>query len=113
MKPNRKPNKRKSGARRPSTRDSDPCTKWYFRLREAIDQRSRHYLRLRSLLNHLDLELCEAGWELFHDDAVFAEWLCTPALALGGKIPLHVAHTVDGRKQIRRIIGALEHGVYL
>jgi putative toxin-antitoxin system antitoxin component (TIGR02293 family) len=51
--------------------------------------------------------------ELFEGDRDAArEWLVTPQRALGGEIPLDVAHTEVGAREVENLIGRIEHGVY-
>lgn len=39
-------------------------------------------------------------------------WLTTPQPLLGGAIPLEIAKTAEGAREIDSAIGRLEHGVY-
>ena len=51
--------------------------------------------------------------ELFEGDRDAArEWLLTPQRALGGEVPLEVAHTEVGSREVENLIGRIEHGVY-
>jgi len=51
--------------------------------------------------------------ELFEDDAEAARrWLSTPQPALGGAVPLTVAKTDTGSREVEDLIGRLEHGVF-
>ena len=50
--------------------------------------------------------------DLFDGDIAAArEWLQTPQRGLGGQIPLDVAATAVGAREIERLVGRLEHGV--
>jgi len=50
---------------------------------------------------------------LYDGDAAAARrWLSTAARALGGLAPLDVAETEAGAREVERLIGRLEHGVY-
>ncbi|MBA3357674.1 MAG: DUF2384 domain-containing protein [Pyrinomonadaceae bacterium] len=40
------------------------------------------------------------------------QWLFEPQRALGGAIPLEVARTEVGAREVEQIIGRLEHGVF-
>lgn len=40
------------------------------------------------------------------------KWLTEPARALGGKTPLHYASVELGAREVERLLGRLEHGVY-
>jgi putative toxin-antitoxin system antitoxin component (TIGR02293 family) len=51
--------------------------------------------------------------ELFEgDDAAARKWLQTPQAALGGETPLDFASTEVGAREVERLIGRLEHGVF-
>lgn len=51
--------------------------------------------------------------ELFDDDAEAARrWLSIPQAALGGAVPLAVAKTDTGSREVEDLIGRLEHGVF-
>jgi putative toxin-antitoxin system antitoxin component (TIGR02293 family) len=53
------------------------------------------------------------GLELFEGDRQQAvEWLLHEQPALGGSIPLEVARTEVGAREVENLIGRLEHGVY-
>lgn len=51
--------------------------------------------------------------ELFegHEEAA-RQWLAKPQRALGGRIPMEVAKTDIGARQVENLIGRLEHGVF-
>jgi len=42
-----------------------------------------------------------------------AEWLTTPQPALGGGVPLLLARTELGAREVETVLGRLEHGVFL
>lgn len=51
---------------------------------------------------------------LFEGDAPDARtWLLTPSVALGDGIPLELASTEVGAREVERTIGRLEHGIVL
>ena len=51
--------------------------------------------------------------DLFEGDvAATRRWLSTPKRALGGATPLDYARTEVGAREVERLIGRLEHGVY-
>jgi len=51
--------------------------------------------------------------ELFEgDDEAARNWLRTPQRGLGGEIPLDLARTELGAREVERLIGRLEHGVF-
>jgi putative toxin-antitoxin system antitoxin component (TIGR02293 family) len=51
--------------------------------------------------------------ELFEGDAESARaWLSSPQLALGGAVPLEVAKTELGAREVENVLGRLEQGVF-
>ena len=46
------------------------------------------------------------------DEAAARDWLRKPARALDGETPLDHADTEAGAREVERLIGRLEHGVY-
>ena len=46
------------------------------------------------------------------NEAVAKRWLRTPLLILGDKSPLEHACTEVGAREVERLIGRIEHGVY-
>jgi putative toxin-antitoxin system antitoxin component (TIGR02293 family) len=52
--------------------------------------------------------------ELFEDDLDAAlAWFATPAPALAGRTPREVAATEVGAREVERILGRLEHGIFV
>lgn len=68
---------------------------------------------LRGELRHMDREVYDAGMELFRSEPAFALWLCEPARALDGRMPLAVMREATGRQQVAKILRAIAHGVVL
>lgn len=83
------------------------------RMRAGISIEVRRYKRCLELLPNIPSEVVEAGVELFSNEAALALWLCEPARALGGKIPMMVAQKRRGAKQVMQVLRAIGHGVYL
>lgn len=51
--------------------------------------------------------------DLFEGDENAArDWLLSPARALGGAVPLDLARTEVGAREVEKLIGRLEHGVF-
>jgi putative toxin-antitoxin system antitoxin component (TIGR02293 family) len=51
--------------------------------------------------------------ELFEGDRDAAtEWLTTAQPALGGSVPLDLAKSDVGAREVERLVGRLEHGVF-
>jgi len=84
--------------------------KWQ-QLDKGIASKIRQMENLRWLLIHVDIEVFEAGMDLFESESALALWLCAPAQALNGKIPLRVMHTASGRQQVAHILRALTHRI--
>jgi putative toxin-antitoxin system antitoxin component (TIGR02293 family) len=55
--------------------------------------------------------LAQATGLLGTDEAARA-WLRTPAVGLGGAVPIEYAMTEVGAREVERLLGRLEHGVY-
>lgn len=83
------------------------------RLEDALRKEIRHYERCVVRLPALDAEIYALGRELFSTDAGLALWLCAPARALSGKIPLVVARTKPGRIRVVGVLKAILDGGYL
>jgi len=83
------------------------------RMEAAVDSKIRHYTKCRALFGSMDREVYDAGKALFRSDVALAEWMCAPARAMGGKLPIRAIRTASGRKRVVGILSALEHGVYL
>ena len=50
--------------------------------------------------------------ELFEGDVRIArDWLSTAQIALGGRIPLELAKTDVGSREVENLVGRLEHGI--
>ena len=51
--------------------------------------------------------------ELFEgDDRAARHWLSAPQRALGGAVPLTLAKTEVGAREVERLVGRLEHGIF-
>jgi len=72
-----------------------------------------HYNRCIKLLERVDEPIYRTGRDIFSSDAGLADWLCTPARSLGGRVPLDVMRTAAGRVKVAEILTALAHGVML
>ena len=83
------------------------------RMVSAIDAKIRYYQGCKGLTKYLPKEIYDAGHELFGNDVAVATWLCAPARALGGNVPLRVMRSTKGKLQVLNILRALEHGVFL
>lgn len=83
------------------------------RMAVALRREIRHYEKCLLLLPSLNAEVVAAGMEMFEDEQSLVLWLCEPVPALGGKVPLFVASTKTGRKQLLSVLGAMADGGYL
>lgn len=54
----------------------------------------------------------KAGMNLLAEEPALASWLCEPAQALGGKVPLQVMRSAKGRKDVAVILRRIDYGVY-
>jgi putative toxin-antitoxin system antitoxin component (TIGR02293 family) len=58
-------------------------------------------------------EIYQAALHLFDDDKTDArEWLLSPVRGLNNKRPIDYARTDYGAREVRNLIGRLEHGVF-
>jgi len=46
------------------------------------------------------------------DPAVAADWLTRPQPGLGGAVPIDLAKTGLGAREVETLLGRLEHGVF-
>ena len=65
---------------------------------------SEHVLRIATLLDR--------ARQVFDDAEGAAEWLKTPNLSLGDKIPLEYADTEVGAREVENLLGRIDYGVY-
>jgi putative toxin-antitoxin system antitoxin component (TIGR02293 family) len=54
----------------------------------------------------------QRGMEVIGDKNSFAEWLHSPLMALGNKMPLHFLDTSFGIQMVTKVLGRLEQGVF-
>lgn len=54
----------------------------------------------------------QRGMEVIGDKESFSEWLHSPLVALGNKMPLHFLDTSFGIQMVTKVLGRLEQGVY-
>jgi len=54
----------------------------------------------------------EAARTLLGSDPATAEWFKEPQIALAGSSPLALCDTEPGAREVERLIGRIEHGVY-
>lgn len=50
--------------------------------------------------------------EVLEDAEAAANWLKAPQRALGGAVPLELAHTDVGARAVEALLGRMEHGVH-
>jgi len=82
-------------------------------LEGAIDREIDRLERCRKLLPHVDAGILKAGRDCIGTDSDFVQWLCAPAMALNGHVPLQLLSTKAGRERVMNILAALRSGVYL
>jgi len=83
------------------------------RMLAALNARIAYYRRCRPLLRHVTDDVLSAGLELFSTEDELAIWLCEPARALAGEIPIRAIHQAKGRARVVNMLCALAHGVLL
>ena len=83
------------------------------RLQAGLDMEIQHYQQCRALLSGVTPDIYKNGRELFSSDRALAIWLCSPARALGGQLPVSVLDSEEGRTRVAHILGAIGHGVFL
>ena len=79
----------------------------------ALDAQIRRYARDRKQLHRIDPPTYAAGMSVFSSEAGLVLWLCEPARALDGKIPLTVMSTAAGRQRVTDVLVAVAWGNYL
>ena len=57
-------------------------------------------------------EILEDAVRVIGDEENARQWLKTPKQALNGKIPLEVAKTESGVREVFRVLGRIKHGVF-
>jgi putative toxin-antitoxin system antitoxin component (TIGR02293 family) len=58
------------------------------------------------------LRVVAAARDCFDDDANADHWLRAPNPALGGRVPMDLAHLDAGAREVEAILGRIAHGVY-
>jgi uncharacterized protein (DUF2384 family) len=79
----------------------------------AVIREIHRYERCARLLVRVDEEVLAVGMKLFECGGALVRWLCTPARALGEKVPLGIMRSFKGRRRVAQILTALGHGNYL
>lgn len=58
-------------------------------------------------------ELIAYGKEVFnHEDEKFQRWMQKPNLSLGGQIPDNLLDTTSGIEEIKRVLNAIDYGIF-
>lgn len=57
-------------------------------------------------------DLFQRALDVLEDEAAARTWLKTPKRALGGAVPLAFAETEPGAREVERLLGRIEHGVF-
>ncbi len=59
-------------------------------------------------------ELISFGKEVFNqEDEKFQRWMQKPNIALGGQTPENLLDTTSGIEEVKRILNAIEHGIFV
>lgn len=82
------------------------------RLQAGIKAEIGRYQRCLELIGYVDAEVLAAGMALFATEAALAIWLSEPARLLGGKVPLKVMETGQGRRRVAIALTQIAHGVF-
>ena len=85
----------------------------YRRLAAGLDREIKRLQLARTQLGRIDEETYRAGRDLFSADSALALWLCEPAPALGGRVPITVMRTASGRTKVANVLKTIAHGVPL
>jgi len=64
-------------------------------------------------LERLDESVIVAALCTFESPGGAAEWLVCPTDGLGESVPAKVAGTKEGRHRVLRVLGRIEHGIFL
>lgn len=68
--------------------------------------------RCRKHLARIDPDVFRAGMSCFESAHGFALWLSGPAIGLGGKVPIQVMRSAEGRKEVASLLRRIDYGVY-
>lgn len=85
----------------------------YLRLEKALDRQIAHLEKARQQIGRIDFAIYQTGRELFTSDGALVEWLCSPAPALDGRIPLKIMRSREGREKVCNVLKCIVHGVPL
>jgi hypothetical protein len=85
----------------------------YRSLEKAVDTEIRKFTYYRSLLRNIDAATYHAGLSCFSSEAALVQWLCEPAQALGGKVPITVMGTARGCEKVAGVLHSIAYGIYL
>lgn len=83
------------------------------RLEKALRKKIDDLNRALGSIHLLSRDIYDVGIELFQCERSLVSWLVRPSRALGGKIPLDVARTSEGRTDVMHIMRAIDCGIYL
>lgn len=92
---------------------STPTVAQLRRLDKAIVAQMRTYAQCRRRLTDLDPATVTLGIEVFRSEAALVQWLCAPAFALAGRIPLKTMRSAKGRGKVTEMLRAIQYGVFL
>lgn len=69
--------------------------------------------RLIALIADVDLVVLGAAIDCFESLENAGRFLVTPAPGLGGRVPVDVASSTDGKTEVLQLIGSIEDGGFL
>lgn len=83
-------------------------------IRQAAQMESNRREELLPSLDGLDPDVAKAALETFESAAAAAEWLLDDRhRALPPEGPIAISRTLEGKALVLRVLGAIDHGVYL
>jgi hypothetical protein len=79
---------------------------------ESLDQQIARYERCLKQIDLVDVDIIKAGKAVFDSEVSLTLWLCEPAEALGGRVPMDVISSQEGRRQVVDALVAMAQAVY-
>lgn len=77
---------------------------------ESLERALAHARRSRAATVRLQ-RILNMTYEIFQNEENAARWLLHPAFGLAGKVPISVAATPKGFKNVRHILMSIVHGL--
>lgn len=90
--------------------EKHPHSKHRRHLEAGIATRIKQLQYFKKQLHLVDEKIISSGMDLFESAPVLALWLCEPAPSRGGKVPLKVMRTANGRAAVATALVRITHG---